>query len=629
MGTGGSDNNSDSSLTSEHSRGLEIGANGSGGNGGTANDVISSASGAISLTGVGGSSPGGVDGIQIDSQNGGSSSITSSAGSITLNGSLPNQTATQALGSDGDAGVTMSGDPSSNALSSITAEAGSIDILGTISSGTSNSKQAGVVLSSGTAIQAEGTGGSGFDAQGDVSIVGNTTGSTALSLDVGVLIEETKIAASGVTSDILGNSGLTIQGTASEIDGASGTTLGSNAGFSLAPLTAGVGIVSGATLEATGAATMTITGTGGENSSINPESSSFGIVMFSTAAKAPVSLTTGSGVLALTGTAGTSPFTQDGILIGGPLNVGSVTINAGGDFSAIATSNADIFIAADISAATTTLSDPGQEVDFFNMGPSSFGPLNLSAATAVVYQQPSIDLNFAFVSGDLTLLTAGNIEQSGPLVSYVDPALLSAAAGGSITLNGFGNFFASLGQINASGSVSISSQGAPLTPGSLNSSTIFPLEIQGLPYVIDLNLVNLLPTLGLTIQPIIGTSASAPTSLGGGSILGQELAIVLPVENQVAPGDVDIVPVIVVVDSSDLGGDISYNRHGGTSRIYQAVSTLGGASSGDAEVGPNDVVQLHGGTVNTSHLPPGLAHALQNALNTQVRQDLSTALGGP
>jgi filamentous hemagglutinin family protein len=282
-----------------------------------------------------------------------------------------------------------------------------------------------------------------------------------------------------------------------------------------------------------------------------------------------------------------------------------------------------INVVANITAATTTLSDPGQEVDIFNNGSSDFGILNLIANTATIYQVASIDLGVVSVN-NLTIITKGNITQTGPLTT----SLLSAAAGGSITLTNPGNSITQLGPINQTSGVTISSGGTPLTPTVNNASQTFTLNVRGTPYTINLNQPTNIPALGITIQSIGNQIPSGVTNIGGGTTMGQQVATVLPVNDQVAPNPPSFDTGILVLDTSTLGSDISYNTQGGTSPIFQNVSMLGGASGGDSDVGPGDVVEVGGGAVSSTKMPPAVAGALQGALNTHVRQDLSNALHG-
>lgn len=349
-GTGGIDENtSDAGLTDESSEGISVEASLSNISGDSPNILISSAGGAISLTGTGGSSIGDVDGIDLFSEDGASASVTSSAANIALHGFAAN-TADQTSnsnGNGGDAGVDIGVNDTTGSVSTVTALAGSIYINGTVSSGTANSKEAGVVITRGSEITASGTGGSaGATAQGDVTIVGNTTGTTAQSLNGGVFIEGagTTVSASGIVADAHGGAGLTITGTSDAIDGTTGGTIdqhNNTGGLFLEPFTAGIGIANGATLETLGSAPMTLNGTGGDNANTfnsdtgyadpttGETSASYGVAIFSPVAEQTTTLSSG-GLLSVTGHAGSSPTTGVGVMIGGPSNVGAVSVTSSG-----------------------------------------------------------------------------------------------------------------------------------------------------------------------------------------------------------------------------------------------------------------------------------------------------------
>jgi len=1196
MGTGGNDTNTDPTLGDGSVGGIEVdafgNANGNTGNGGTTDDTISSGSGAILMTGIGGSSMRSVDGISIDSENGGFSSVTSASSNITLNGSIPNQTMSQSNTTNGgDEGVGLSGDNSTGSFSSVTALAGSVDITGTVSSGTANSKEAGIVVSGGSHVTAQGTGGVGALAQGDVTLQGDTTGSTAQSLEAGVFVEgnSTLVSATGTTADATRHTGLTIIGTSSTLNGTTGGIIDhntgnngtvTNPGYYLNPLITGIGLLNGAKLQTTGAAPMTLNGTGGTNNNTDPTSGSYGVAIFSPVAATTTSISGGSGLVSITGQAGSNPNAGTGVLLGGGAsNLGSVSITTSGAFNATAlsgtgigvdatlnaasvalgtetgtpaitsgqlqisnsnitlsggnftaygagtatnadgiditsssintqngtltlvgqqagtnnvygvnvrtsstlnagtgaldvttlggsntwlnatmiarsatfgagsignpgsvttgslqienssitlsggdltgygagtsssvdgvdvdgssvnteggnifltgkagfffngsapapgdtagwgvfvgvnstlettasnqsfttgnitivgdgsqsltmindltgveiynsklsvvngaisvigdvnsgtsqnisstyvsytsgvgdgpvgvlvdggstvgstgsgsvsivgdtsgstsdasgaasknhdnigvditglnttisaaggvgvsitgtsgnvinnqptgtntsgnvadgvviynganitstgsapiiltgtggtntplggmvvgdadgiliksrntdpnptvqitsvggnisligyggntpiggigvvvsgeggtstirstsgtitlngtggsgnsgqaatagktkpndgvaiadgstlqtgsgniiitgqgagTNNFDVYVGpfqtgtiptldagtgnlvidpvvitsggldvvANITAATTTLSDPGQEVDLFNNGSSNFGTLNLIANTATIYQVAPIVFGTVSVN-NLTIITNGDLTQIGPLTTL----LLSAASGGTITLTNPSNSITQLGPINDLTGVDISSGGTALIPLINNNSQTFAFNVQGTPYTIDLTQINNIPALGITIQPI---GSQAP-NIGGGTSTGQQVATVLPVDNQVAPNPPVFDTTGIIGGGLTPVSDVSYNPHGSTSPIFQNTTTLSGASSGDSDVGPGDVVQVGGGSVSSTKMPPAIASTLNGALNDQVQLDLTNALQG-
>ena len=378
-GTGGNDANlSLNGRKNEDSGGIDIEA-GNYNNSGTPNVTIQSASGAISLTGIAGSSIGSIDGVSVNSSNSGSASITSTAANISLIGSDPTQTATQVLASDGGAtAVNIGGEPSTSSVSSITASAGSIYIQGTLNSGTNNSKEAAVVISKGSKITASGTGGTaGATAQGDVTILGVSTGSTAQAIDAGVLIEGagTVVSASGIVADAFGGTGLTITGTSSTINGSTGTTIdqqGGTGGVAFEPVTAGIAIVNGSTIESLGSAPMTLLGTGGTNSNtfnsgtnyVDPAtggtSASYGVTFFSPKTGQTTTISSG-GMLIVTGIAGSSPTTGVGVMVGGPSNAGAVSITSSSAISLIGTGGAGNVAGSTIPNAGVGIFDPGND----------------------------------------------------------------------------------------------------------------------------------------------------------------------------------------------------------------------------------------------------------------------------
>ncbi len=350
IGSGGTDENtSDAGLADESSLGISVNAVANSGGGGTPSVTIASAGSALTLTGTAGSSIGNIAGISVNSDGGASASITSETGNISFTGTAPNEAVVQVLsstGSGGAAGVDISGDSAAGSASYVTASAGSIYIKGTVNSGSDNTKEAGVYIHDDAAVTASGTGGAaGNTAQGDVSIFGNTSGSTAQSLSGGVFIggANTTVSASGLVADGTGNIGLTIDGTSSTIDGSTGATLdghNGSGGVFFEPLTAGIAIVDGAYVSSIGASPITFDGNGGTNANtlnndngyVSPtdggNSASYGVAVFSPAAGTSSSVSAG-GQLTVMGTAGASPIDGVGVMIGGPSNIGVASLSAG------------------------------------------------------------------------------------------------------------------------------------------------------------------------------------------------------------------------------------------------------------------------------------------------------------
>jgi filamentous hemagglutinin family protein len=423
-GTGGVDANTGlEGVTNENSEGIEMDT-GNYGNGAAPNVTIQSAGGDITLIGTGGSSVGSVDGISLNSSSGGSVSITSSAANISLIGSDPNQTAAQSnstTNDGGDTGVNIGGGNSTGSVSSVTASAGSIYINGTVSSGSANSKEAGVVLSKGSTVTASGTGGSaGVTAQGDVTIVGDTTGSTAQSLDAGVFIEGsgTQVSASGIVADAYGGTGLTITGTSSSINGSTGGTINENngaGGYFLEPFTAGIAIGNGAMVTTLGSAPMTLNGTGGNNdNTLNSDtgyadpttgatSASYGVAIFSPIAGQTSTISSG-GNLFITGAAGSSPTTGIGVMLGGPSNAGAVSVTSAGAITLVGTGGAGNSDTGVVPNSGVGIFNPGNIVNGTDGNPTTGGTANVSAN-----------------GGDLTITgTAGAGGSTGVDMTYYD-----------------------------------------------------------------------------------------------------------------------------------------------------------------------------------------------------------------
>ena len=357
-GTGGADQNlASDNLENENSGGISLEADDEGGGGDSPDILIQSEGGAISFTGTAGSSIGSVSGLDIDSEDGASSVIQTvsvngaPSGDITLNGMVPDQTANEGTTSTdkgGATGVDISGDLSTSVYSIVTAAAGSVSITGTVSSGSDNTKDAGVVIGGGSQIAASGTGGiSGATAQGDVTIYGDTRGSTGSELDAGVFIDGdgTMVSATGLVADTSNKIGLTITGFSSEIDGTTGTTIdktdNNTGGLALEPATAGINVIDGAELTTSGTAPITLNGTGGQNANTlnsgngyadpttGATSGSYGVAVVSPVSGQTTTISAG-GDLNITGTAGSSPTTGIGILLGGLSNLGIVSVTSAG-----------------------------------------------------------------------------------------------------------------------------------------------------------------------------------------------------------------------------------------------------------------------------------------------------------
>ncbi len=483
-GTGGTDLNTLSAgLSNETSEGIAVEASPSDVSSGSPNVSISSASGTISLTGTGGSSIGTVNGIQVHSNTGALVSITSSAGNIALTGTATN-TADQTTGNSndngGDAGVNIGVDNASGSASSVTASAGSIYIKGVVSGGTINSKEAGVVISRGSTVTATGTGGAvGATAQGDVTIVGTTTGTTAQSLNGGVFIEGngTRISASGIVADAHGGTGLTITGTSDAIDGSTGASIDAsngNGGVNLEPMTAGIGLLNGAELESLGAAPVTLNGTGGANNNTldsgsspayvnavtGATSGSYGVAIFSPVAEQTTTISSG-GNLSVTGAAGSSPTTGVGVMIGGPSNVGSVSITSAQAITLNGTGGSGNVTGSPVPNAGVAIFDPGNDSGTVSLAANG-GDLSIAGTSGGGSDSVGVDGLYYFNSVDDSSSNDPSLRTSAALQIVSDSGLVNGS--------GFaGEIFALSTSVTAPvGTDSVITVGASSGPLSLN-----------------------------------------------------------------------------------------------------------------------------------------------------------------
>jgi filamentous hemagglutinin family protein len=532
-GTGGADENSSSAaLSNESSEGIAIEASDAIGVGGTPDVTVASDSGNISLTGVGGSSVGQVEGIVLSSNNGDTASIRSEAANIALVGSTPNEGAVvqtvSTSGNGGTVGIEIGSDNATASVSSVTAEAGSVYLDGTVSSGTNNSQQAGVYIHGGAVVTASGTGGTaGAGARGDVTIVGDTTGSTAQSLNGGVFIEGagTTITASGTVADAYEGTGLTITGISTGIDGSTGASVGGTndvGGVALEPFTAGIGIVSGATLATTGNATMTLNGTGGTNANalnsggnyVDPvtgaTSGSYGVVIVSPSADQTTTVSSG-GLLSLTGQAGSSPTTGVGVMIGGPQNLGDVSVSSAAAISIVGTGGSGNVAGSPVPNAGVAIFNPGNDSgsvalaaqggDLSIIGTSGGGANSVGVDGAPYFNSvddnASNDPSLTSSGGLLITSTAGRIDMSGfageisalntyvkaPVGTSSDVTLGTASGplslyGGDFTVSGYPTGAITL-DTSSVGSLSLTTAGGLTITGAVTGTGPMTLENTG------------------------------------------------------------------------------------------------------------------------------------------------------
>jgi len=280
--------------------------------------TINAGTGNISLTGTAG--------FDVSSSLAGIGIFLSSAVLDTTSGSI----SVTGLGGIGASNVTT------NSYLEGVASAGSIYIKGTVSSGTADLKEAGVVIEKGAQITASGTGGTaGPTAQGDVTIFGDTTGSTTQSLNAGVFIEGTTtvVSATGLVADSHGDTGLTITGISSAINGTTGASIDQNTIY-LNPFTSGIAIANGATIDSVNASPITLNGTGGANDNTDPTAVSFDVGIFSPQSEETTTISGGTGPVSITGSGSTPGL---GVVIGGPTDPGNASITSDGLISILDT----------------------------------------------------------------------------------------------------------------------------------------------------------------------------------------------------------------------------------------------------------------------------------------------------
>ena len=605
-GTGGSNLNTEAN-SDDDSRGIDMGE------GGDNEDNVILAGGALALTGTGGTSPHDTEGIQIDSDDNGSSSLTSVSGNITLLGYVPNQ---NGFAADSLVGVDLNGDTELG-VSTVTAEAGSIYIDGTVTSG-STVKEAGVVIDGGSQVMAEGTGGSvgGGEvpntAQGDVTIVGDTSLSTAQSLSGGVFIDGagTTVSASGLVADAYGNKGLAITGTAGTINGTSGTTVDNNDNdddsedLFLDPGTAGIWIIDGSTVQTGTFTLMTLNGTGGTNSNklgsdndyVDPDtgatSGSYGVAVFSPAQGQTTTVTAG-GALSITGHAGSSPTTGIGVLVGGTENAGDVVVSSGGAVTVIGYGGPG---------------NTGDTGDVPNSGVGIFNPGNDISPTEENEEEdvPGGNVSLAANGGNLSITgTAGTGGLTGVNATYYFSTIddngaifPGATASGNLTVTSLSGLIGFIVSTSAQ-TITFTSPAGTSSSVTYADTTNAPLSFSGGSFTIG--------TLGDQALPVVSATVQNLTLNAGGDVnLGTVSADDLTVNgatttNITQTGALDA--SLLTVTSADAitlnnaGNNISALggiSHAGTLDIFTDPGlTLTGTISGSAPV----LIEENGGNL--------------------------------
>ena len=326
------------------------------------NSTINAQGGSISLTGQGtyineggGSDSVVTNGVQIENVAG---------NGVSLNNSLVESTGTGDIALIGDGspgtGVTAVNDLIGVEIvhSVLSVENGTLGIMGTVSNGTASAvtgtesgRALGVFVVDGSSIESTGT--------GSVSIIGDTTGSTAEISNVGVEISGLGAAAGSGSDPIVtttvsaaGGSGITITGNAGAIDD---SPSGSNV---QTPTTAGIALEFGTDIAATGSAPISLNGTAGndENTSsaglTGENSIGIGLDAYDNGGGGDsydVSILSANGAIVLNGTGGNSIGSVDGIALD----------SSSGAAASITSTGANISLTGHVTNTATQLSTGG------------------------------------------------------------------------------------------------------------------------------------------------------------------------------------------------------------------------------------------------------------------------------
>jgi filamentous hemagglutinin family protein len=381
---------------------------------------ITSASGAISLTGTGGASGAGFNsgiGVEIS---GGAAIESTGAATITVTG-------TGGIGSGGDdIGIVVR-----DSGSKITSVNGDIALAGTGGSATSGSgsRDYGIVIQGGAVVESTGV--------AKVTLTGIGGNSVGFGDNHGIYIED---------------AGTVVRTAAGELK-LDGTGRGQNSH------NMGVLISTGAVVESTGVGAVTIVGTGAATGTTNNE----GVAIQDAGTKVAAS----TGLISITGTGGaassgmniaggaTINSTGGGDILlkslGGVIDLGaasggvdlvSTTGNVTFDSMAGATQNATGKIVAGglrlLGSGTFTLDQAANDVTTL--------AANLTGTTSLTYRDANavsigtvLGTNGVNVSGPFTLNTAGNVSQTSPII--VSGVSTINAGSGTITLANSGNDF--------------------------------------------------------------------------------------------------------------------------------------------------------------------------------------------
>lgn len=387
--------------------------------------------------------------------------------------------------------ITVSNDLDAVEISSavVTTASGAISITGTVSAGTAGSKVEGIDINGGTSV--DGT-------NAAVTLIGSTAGSNTLGLNAGVVVEGT-----GTTVTAEGGMGLTITGSSGDPSGTSGALAN--------PATYGILLSDGAGLVTSGSAPMTLNGTAGANTSTDPTSVSVGVAIFSPQSDQTTGIQGGTGLVSITGTAGSSASGGIGILLGGPSNLGTVNLTAsnlislngtgGSGNTSGALPNSGIYMGGGMATGSTII--------------NSFYDLIALSGTAGSGSSPGVAIyDNSTVSGQgIALVGAGtgaspvgvdvrpNVTSTQPILNAGSGALTIASTAGSINLDL---------QTNSGGSSS--SFVTPLGSVSNLGNVLGPISLFGGDFTVT-------PDFGMTFGTIAAQNVTINPA-NGGVILG-------------------------------------------------------------------------------------------------------------
>jgi hypothetical protein len=585
--------------------------------------ILTSGSGSVSITGdtTGTTSTYRIVGVLLQDE-----AISSSSGNITLGGTSSNP------GSVADelGGIQI------NDGSSLSTGNGAISLTGTVSAGTSEGNALGIDISGGSTVTAHGT-------LGNITLTGNTVGSTARAVNVGVGVGE-----SGSTVSASGTAGLVIVGHAGGLNGAFGSIIDNTDLAVLEPASIGIVVVDGGSLVTTGSAPMTLTGTGGTNATtsysdngyIDPSTGStpgsYGVAVFSPLTTETTSISSG-GNLVVTGTAGASPISGIGVVAGGPSNRGNVSIISNGSVSLTGTGGAGNTTGSTSPNAGVAIFDPGNNngsVSIHANGGNLVVTGTGGAGTDIVgingapffddvYSSPSFDPGLYSSATIRFVSLAGKIDMSGLAggtnalaTSVTTPVGTSSytvfgSNSGTVTLNG-GDFTASefgggvnFGPINVTYLTVTQSVIQGETPGTTNFSSITTGDLS-ITTVGSINLNGAIHAAG----PVTIQNTGGNITLGaGGSITDSGAG-----NNVILAAGTDLATSHYIINNSSAGANAIQVSNGSHFYLYSADPAsdhFGGISVAQMDV-------IYNALFSTTGLP---------AENQQLFYALSSGVG--